>query len=117
MANRGAAGYHGRYTDSEFAMVKGELLKKYGEKYSANHLDQVCRFVAKRSWQNVRTEAYTEAVEASGYGAAEASVQMLLVYDEAQRIFDLYHSGEGFKRQYQALPDHVQKFLEKVAAL
>lgn len=115
MGNRGIPGYHGRYTVSEFALVKGELLRKYKNMFSASNLDQVCRWVAKHSWQNVRNEAYTQAVEAPGYGAAEASVRMLLVYDEAQRLFDLYHHGESFSRKYQALPERVQKFLENIS--
>lgn len=114
MGNRGVAGYHGRYTVSEFALVKGELLKKYGESWNATNLDQVCRYVAKHDWPIVRTASYVEAVQSPGYGAAEAAVRMLLVYDECQRLFDYYHSGEHFQRNYQALPYDVQNFLEAV---
>lgn len=114
MGKRGTPGYHGHYTVSEFALVKGELLKKYGEKWSANNLDQVCRYIAKHYWQNIRTEAYTEAVAAPGYGAAEASVRMLMVYDEAQRLFDHFHHGMHWTREYQELPEQVHKFLEEI---
>lgn len=114
MGNRGISGYHGRYTVSEFALVKGELMKKYAGKWSTNNLDQVCRYVAKHSWQDVRTEAYTQAVEAAGYGAAEASVRMLIIYDEAQEFFDHFHHGEEFSRTYGELPEPVQKFLEEI---
>lgn len=116
MGNRSTPGYHGRYTVSEFAMVKGELLKLYGNKWSANDLDKVCRFVAKHNWPAVRTESYTAAAEFPNFsGAMEAAARMLLVYDKCQELFDLYHSGPDFHREYQALPQHVQNFLEKIS--
>lgn len=98
-----ATKYFGRYTVSEFALVKSELIKKFQGIYNASAVDAICRYLAKYDWPKERKDSYTAALSYVG-SSREASLQMLKACDEGQKLFDMARHGEHFVRAYEPVP-------------
>lgn len=103
--------YHGRYTVSEYALVKGELLKEYSATYNVSTIDSVLRYIANKNWTAERTGAYQAAL-AQLEPTRSAALNMLELCDDAQAAFDRLRYGGDYKRSYEEIPGkdyHVER--------
>lgn len=90
--------YHGHYTVSEYALVKGEMLKVYQNLYSSNTVDHICRWVAKNDWPKVRSETYQAVLNLENRVSVLSGFEALSAYDLCQELFDKAHHGQEFER-------------------
>lgn len=86
--------YIGRYTISEYAIVKQWMIQRHPE-LKHHKIDEICRYIAKFDWPQERRDSYMTAKEDGDFTA-----RLLQIYDEAQELFDKVHHGENFLRFY-----------------
>lgn len=96
--------YHGFYTASEYAIVKGQMLRRHQQDLSTNTVDTVIRYVAKHFWPNEREKCYLAAAQFE-QSSRESSFRMLRLYDETQLLFDRTRQGDSYLRAYPAIPE------------
>lgn len=95
--------YYGYYTASQYAIVKGQMLRRHLEDLSTSTVDTIVRYVAKHIWPNEREKCYIAAAQFEE-SSREAAFKMLRYYDEAQKLFDESQHGENYIRAYDAVP-------------
>jgi hypothetical protein len=109
----GKISYHGRYTVSEYALVKAKLLENYSGYYSSSTIDSVCRYVSKRDWPKVREDTYRHAMRCLAGESRRATIEQLAVYDFCQHLFDALHIGENFTRKWPTIDEIAENMKEE----
>ena len=97
----------GRYTVSEYAMVKQQMIRSHDE-LKPYKVDEVCRYIATKDWPSERRMSYMYAKNDNDFSAG-----FLRIYDECQELFDKVHHGESFLRFYpkiHGVPESDREF-------
>lgn len=95
--------YHGNYTASQYAIVKGQMLRRHLDNLSSSTIEEIVRYVAKHNWPGEREKCYLAAAQFEE-SSREATFKMLRRYDEAQKLFDETTHEDGYIRTYDAVP-------------